>query len=222
MKPRKSTIALVLALCMVLGCIGTVFANATETNLVMELDKTSVDVGSTVTVTIKLKQSMSDVSWLVGGVNFDKTAFQCTSIKSVSGTESASDVKLHVVNKFDYIDDQQVKHYVDTDISPKALATTATAADTGAVGFAFEVSADTGATVSMPGDFIIKVTFKALKVPEGGTAEFSLYEQTTTVPNNGSYAFYEGEAVPGSAVNVTITQPQYKVGDVNNDGKTRQ
>lgn len=210
MKARKSIVAVVLSLCMIFSCVAVGFAESSESNLSMEVSSTTVDVGKEVTVTIKLKQSLSDISWIVGGVNFDKEAFQCTSIKSAAGTTSELDVLLHVEHGLYNVD----RGYENVDKKPEALATTETAANTGAVGFAFWVSAETGATVSMPGEYIIKATFKSLKA---GTADFTLYEQTTTIPDHGDHSYYQGEEVPGSKVTVTATQPEHLIGDADGD-----
>ena len=189
MKARKSIVAVILTLCMILCCAAPIFANADSSNLSVSADKTTVEIDETVTVTLKLVGN-PELASLNGGIAFDTDAFECTKIVDAYGDEDSACIMYKKGSRF-------VEFYAG------ALSSLTEANTNGTVGFSCNVSSTDSPQIK-PADedtaAIIVVTFKALKA---GTAEFKAYEDSSTFPAGGTYAF-KGD---GNKISVTVNAP---------------
>ena len=188
MKARKSIVAVILTLCMILGCAAPVFATAESSNLSVSVDKTTdVEIGDTVTVTLTLVGN-PELASLNGGIAFDKEAFECTGITNGNGKTTFN---------VQFWDDEEEDW---ADFKAGAQSTVAEANTNGTVGASFNVSSTGNKKLQMKYSALIVATFKALK---GGTATFKAYEDSSTYPAGGTYAF-KGD---GNSVTVTVNEP---------------
>ncbi len=193
MKTLKKTALIILALALSLACVLPVFANASQSNLTMSVSSTSVKVGDTVTVTIKLRGN-PEVNNFIGGINFDKSIFECTSVVGGDGLNGSTSIEYYKEATGKWVEKEG-------SISKPAEANSS---KNGSAGFSIiEIplnAQDQSQKIRMVGSCVLKVTFKA---KQAGSAVISLYENTSTFPKNGPYS-YSADPVPGSAVTVTV------------------
>ena len=184
MKALKKTALIILALALSLACVLPVFANASQSNLTMSVSSTSVKVGDKVTVTVKLN-GQPELANFAGGINFDKTMFNCTSTSSV------------VIQVYDSELDEWSSRSVDH--SSVSEANGGTDPKNGAVGFTIILSAKNNVKIKSKNTTLLTAEFEAIKT---GTAQFSLFEHSGAVKDL-TYA-YDSDPVPNSAKTVTV------------------
>ncbi len=96
MKSIKKILVLLLGVCMMgLAISMSVFAG-TPDDFTMEVDKTEVNVGDTVTVTISNVETELTAMTLV--MKFDNTILQCTGLTNVDGDDGDDDLFMYYLN----------------------------------------------------------------------------------------------------------------------------
>ncbi len=150
-KNKKGLISTLLAGALIAVALPVLSVSAAEGNLTIAADKTTVEIGETVVVTLSTKDAT--VSSYAGGIHFDKAAFECVEIKDAKNKTNGY--------LYDVADDDYVKM--------TALSTVTEANGNGNVGFAYAGTADR----DYAADIIVKATFEA-KV--AGAVDFEVYE----------------------------------------------
>jgi len=162
MKNAKRALALLLCLCMVLSYVPVhAHAAATETHVVLTVDKTEVQVGDTVIVTLGITD-MTGTS-VAFGFDFDKTLLEATSVTA------ARNAKLNY-EAYDY----EAEESFEDVLSPDAISTKAKVNESGHFGVAYAWGLEGEATY-FENEEVITLKFTALK---DGTVEFTVFEDT--------------------------------------------
>lgn len=158
MQTMKRVLAFMLCLCMVLPYMGFTHAHAAgSANATMSVDKTTVEVGDTVTV--KITNTLMTVSGFGVYLEFDKDLLECTS---VDGYYNEGDGYLGLVKTSGRVKD------VEAQVGDNV-------ADTNKDGiFSFGVA--TGSDTEFEGGIVATLTFTA---KAAGTVTFILNEDTS-------------------------------------------
>ena len=149
----KKIVSLFLALVMLVSTVA-VSAFADTPNLSMSVDKSVVNEGENVVITVSVRATT--VSSLAGTFSFDKDAFECVSIAGVK-------------NGSEKLDKAYLKNDDDDDIPATALSTIEEANRSGNVGVAFAGTNDA--------NYLAGVVFKVtLQAKTAKATEFKLSE----------------------------------------------